>query len=196
MLKTADGTTLLIDPYLDTGDPPRTIQMIPVPFEPSVIEDTDDVLATHEHVHSSSQAPILAETGADFCGPDDVVAVARGRAVAQHQRCRDNQLVTLSEGETFSVSSFTVHGEQAYDPAATYPVTCVIKHEAKTFFHGGDSRPADAFDNISNDYDIARHPRVRNQGKDARPRHRCFRAYEVVQRGERTRHCRDCTRTR
>jgi L-ascorbate 6-phosphate lactonase len=68
-----DGkTTLFIDPYLGTGDPPRTVRMIPVPFDPSDVADADAVLATHEHtdhVHGPSQAPILAETGADFMRP-------------------------------------------------------------------------------------------------------------------------------
>ncbi|PSP41637.1 MBL fold metallo-hydrolase, partial [Halobacteriales archaeon QH_10_70_21] len=58
-LKAADGTTVLIDPYLGTGDPPRTVRMIPVPFDPADVEAADAVLATHEHtdhVHGPSQA--------------------------------------------------------------------------------------------------------------------------------------------
>ncbi|MFB6177221.1 MAG: MBL fold metallo-hydrolase, partial [Halobaculum sp.] len=68
-VKASDGTTLWIDPYLGTGDPPRTVRMVPVPFHPRDVSDTDAVLATHEHtdhVHGPSQAPILAETGATF----------------------------------------------------------------------------------------------------------------------------------
>lgn len=55
VLKAADGTTLFVDPYLGSGDPPRTIRMIPIRFKPSVIETADAVLATHEHVHGPNQ---------------------------------------------------------------------------------------------------------------------------------------------
>jgi hypothetical protein len=78
VLKGSGGTTLLIDPYLGTGDPPRTIRMIPIPFDPSDIEAADAVLATHEHsdhVHGPTQAPILASTGADYYAPDASMAV-------------------------------------------------------------------------------------------------------------------------
>jgi L-ascorbate 6-phosphate lactonase len=77
ILKSADGTTAFIDPYLGLGDPPRTVRMIPVPFDPEDVESADAVLATHEHtdhVHGESQAPIL-EAGATLYGPDASVAV-------------------------------------------------------------------------------------------------------------------------
>jgi L-ascorbate 6-phosphate lactonase len=158
VLKAADGTTLCIDPYLGTGDPPRTIRMIPVPFEPEDIEEADAILATHEHVdhvHGPSQAPILAETGATLYGPDDAVAVAReDEAWPTNYGVDDEQLETVSEGETFSVGSFTVHVERANDPDATHPVAYVIEYDAGTFFHGGDSKPADAFTDIGERYDI------------------------------------------
>ena len=79
VLKADDGTTVFIDPYLGTGDPPRTVRMIPVPFDPRDVQEADAVFATHEHsdhVHGASQAPILAETGADYVGPDDSLAIA------------------------------------------------------------------------------------------------------------------------
>lgn len=158
VLKAGDGTTLFIDPYLGTGDPPRTIRMIPVPFEPSDIANADGILATHEHVdhvHGPSQAPILATTGANFYGPDDAVAVARDdEQWPETYGVDEDQLVTVVEGETFSVGSFTVHVEQAYDPDSTHPVTYVVEHDAGTLFHGGDSKPADAFADIGERYDI------------------------------------------
>lgn len=79
-IKGSEGTVLWIDPYVGTGDPPRTVRMIPVPFDPDDIDEADAVLATHEHtdhVHGPSQAPILANTDADFVAPDDSLAVAR-----------------------------------------------------------------------------------------------------------------------
>ncbi len=158
VLTAADGTTLFIDPYLGTGDPPRTIRMIPVPFEPEDIEAADAVLATHEHVdhiHGPSQAPILASTGADLYGPDEAVAVARDEeAWPKNYDVEDDQLMTVTEGETFTVGSFTVSVEKANDPDADHPVTYVIEHDAGTFFHGGDSKPADAFTDIGAEYDI------------------------------------------
>ena len=68
IVKSSGGTTVFIDPYLGTGDPPRTVRMVPVPFNPEDITECDAVLGTHEHtdhVHGPSQAPILAGTGAD-----------------------------------------------------------------------------------------------------------------------------------
>ncbi|MEF8831753.1 MAG: MBL fold metallo-hydrolase, partial [Halobacteriales archaeon] len=41
VLKAGDGTTLFVDPYLGTGDPPRTIRMIPVPFAPEDVDEAD-----------------------------------------------------------------------------------------------------------------------------------------------------------
>jgi len=79
ILKGSGGTTVAIDPYLGTGDPPRTVRMIPVPFDPDDITEMDAVFATHEHTdhtHGPSQAPILASTGASFYAPDDSVSVA------------------------------------------------------------------------------------------------------------------------
>lgn len=158
VVKSVDGTTLFIDPYLGTGDPPRTIRMIPVPFEPTDIEDADALLATHEHVdhvHGPSQAPILESTGVTFYGPDKAVAVARDEEGWPENYAVDtDQLVTVAEGETFTVGSFTVTVEEANDPDADHPVTYVVEHNAGTFFHGGDSKPADAFADIGEKYDI------------------------------------------
>lgn len=157
VLKDNDGTTVFIDPYLGTGDPPRTIRMIPVPFEPSDIRDADAVLTTHEHVdhtHGPSQAPIVAETGAKFYGPDESIAVAHEEEWLTTYGVDDDQLRTIAEGEVFEVGAFTVTVEQAYDPDAAHPVTYVVEHDAGTFFHGGDSKPASAFADLGRTYDI------------------------------------------
>ena len=157
-LKGREGTTLFIDPYLGTGDPPRTVRMIPVPFDPEDVTGADAVLATHEHtdhVHGPSQAPILANTGATFYAPDDSLAVAREEeAWTDHWDVTDEQFVEVNEGETFEVGEFTVHVEQAHDPDATHPVSYVVEHETGTFFHGGDTKPSDEFARIGAEYDV------------------------------------------
>ena len=38
VLKGSEGTTVFVDPYLGTGDPPRTVRMVPVPFDPTDVE--------------------------------------------------------------------------------------------------------------------------------------------------------------
>jgi L-ascorbate 6-phosphate lactonase len=157
-LKGYEGTTVFIDPYLGIGDPPRTIRMIPVPFEPDDIRRADAIFTTHGHVdhtHGPSQAPILASTGATLYGPDDAVAVACEMENWTTEYGVDcDQLVGVCEAETIEVGEFTVHVTPANDPDASHPVTYVIEHETMTFFHGGDSKPADAFTEIGRSYNI------------------------------------------
>jgi L-ascorbate 6-phosphate lactonase len=158
-LKGSEGTTLFVDPYLGTGDPPRTTRMIPVPFDPADVTDADAILATHEHtdhVHGPSQAPILANTDAQFVAPDDSLAVARQEEnwTADWDGVYDEQFREVSEGDTVDVGEFTVHVEVAHDPDATHPVSFVIEHEAGTFFHGGDTKPSEEFDRVGEEYDV------------------------------------------
>jgi L-ascorbate 6-phosphate lactonase len=158
VLKGAAGTTIYVDPYLGLGDPPRTVRMIPVPFDPADVRAADAVLATHEHtdhVHGPSQAPILANTGATFHAPDDSLAVAReAEAWTEAWDVDDDQFDEVSEGDTLEIGEFTVHVEDATDPDATHPVSYVFEHEAGTFFHGGDTKPGDEFDRIGTAYDV------------------------------------------
>jgi len=158
VLKGSEGTTIYIDPYLGLGDPPRTVRMIPVPFDPDDVAEADAVLATHEHtdhVHGPSQAPILANTGATFYAPDDSVAKARNEeAWTDEWDVTDEQLTEVTEGETLEIGEFTVHVETANDPDATHPVSYVFEHDAGTFFHGGDTKPTDEFERIGDEYDI------------------------------------------
>ena len=154
-----DGeTTLFIDPYLGTGDPPRTVRMIPVPFDPTDVEAADAVLATHEHtdhVHGPSQAPILETTDAQFVAPDDSLAVAReDERWTEEWGVSERQFTEVAEGDAIEVGSFTVHVEAAHDPDATHPVSYVVEHPAGTFFHGGDTKPDEALSAIGGDYDI------------------------------------------
>jgi L-ascorbate 6-phosphate lactonase len=158
VIKGREGTTLYIDPYVGLGDPPRTVRMIPVPFDPADVEACDAVLATHEHtdhVHGPSQAPILANTGADFYAVDDSLAVAREEERwTEEWDVAADQFVEVEEGDTFEVGEFTVTVEQAYDPDSTHPVSYVIESDAETIFHGGDTKPSDEFGRIGREYDI------------------------------------------
>ena len=157
VLKGREGTTLFIDPYLGTGDPPRTVRMIPIPFDPEDVAEADAVFATHEHsdhVDEASQAPILANTDATFYAPDDSLAIAREGRWTDLWDIDDDQFVEVSEGDGFEVGEFTVSVEPANDPDATHPVSYVIEHESGTFFHGGDARPGDAFAEIGRRYDL------------------------------------------
>ncbi|CAM2971642.1 MULTISPECIES: MBL fold metallo-hydrolase [Halobacterium] len=158
ILKASDGTTLFVDPYLGTGDPPRTVRMIPVPFDPRDVSDADAVLATHEHtdhVHGPSQAPLLADTGCSLYAPEASIAVAR-----DDERWQDDYAVTTDQyrrvavGDTYDIGSFTVHVTPAHDPDAVQPVSYVFEHDAGTVFHGGDTKPADALAEIGAAHDI------------------------------------------
>ncbi|WP_158057031.1 MBL fold metallo-hydrolase [Halorussus halophilus] len=154
----AEQTTIYIDPYLGVGDPPRTTRMIPVPFDPEDVTEADAVLATHEHtdhVDGPSQAPILANTGANYYAPDDSLAVARDdENWTDEWNVSDDQFEEIEEGDSFEVGAFTIHVEPAHDPDATHPVSYVVEYEDATFFHGGDTKPSDEFARIGETYDI------------------------------------------
>ncbi|MUV88406.1 MBL fold metallo-hydrolase [Natronomonas sp. CBA1123] len=155
VLKADDGTTVFIDPYLGLGDPPRTVRMIPVPFDPTDVVEADAVLATHEHtdhVHGPSQAPILEDTDATFYGPSASVETAREWTTDYD--LTDDDFTEIEEGDTVEVGSLEIAVEPAHDPDADHPVSYVIRHEAGTFFHGGDARPSEAFESVGERYDI------------------------------------------
>ncbi|MFC4245699.1 MBL fold metallo-hydrolase [Natribaculum luteum] len=158
VVKGSEGTTIFIDPYLGLGDPPRTVRMIPVPFDPADVIDADAVLATHEHtdhVHGPSQAPILENSGATFYAPDDSLAVARDEeAWTDEWDVSADQFQEVAEGDTVEIGEFTVHVEVAHDPDATHPVSYVIEHDAGTVFHGGDTKPTEEFERVGSEYDV------------------------------------------
>ncbi|MFB6093794.1 MAG: MBL fold metallo-hydrolase [Halanaeroarchaeum sp.] len=158
VLKGASGTTVFVDPYLGTGDPPRTVRMIPVPFDPRDVASADAILATHEHtdhVHGPSQAPILAETDAAFFGPDAAIEVARDEEDwTRSYDVDEGDLVTVDEGDSFDVGEFVVHVEGAHDPDAAHPVSYVIEHAAGTFLHGGDTKPGAVLEDVGDRYDV------------------------------------------
>jgi len=156
-LKGREETTLYVDPYLGTGDPPRTVRMIPVPFTPADVTAADAILATHEHtdhVHGPSQGPMLAETGAAFLAPAASHDVVREEAWRERYDVDEEQFRTVANGDTAAIGEFTVHVEAAHDPDAEEPVGYVIEHDAGTFFHGGDARPSDDFAAVGERYDV------------------------------------------
>ncbi|KAB1188346.1 MULTISPECIES: MBL fold metallo-hydrolase [Haloferax] len=158
VLKGSEGTTVFIDPYVGIGSPPRTVRMVPIPFDPEDVTEADAVLATHEHtdhVHGPSQAPILENTGATFVAPDDSLSVAYDdEAWFDDYDLSDDQFEEVTEGDTVEIGEFTIHVEPAYDPDATHPVSYVFEHESGTFFHGGDTKPAEEFTDVGERYDI------------------------------------------
>ena len=156
IVKTSGGVTVFIDPYLGIGDPPRTVRMVPVPFEPSDVTEADAVLGTHEHtdhVHGPSQAPILAATGATYYTTDSGYEVVHDENWTKNWSVTDDQLEEVEEGDTIELGDLTIHVEPANDPDADHPVSFVFEHESGTFFHGGDARPG-AFEPVGEQYDI------------------------------------------
>jgi len=156
IVKTSDDTTIFVDPYLNTGDPPRTVRMIPVPFDPDEVREADAVFATHEHsdhVDGPSQAPILAGTGADFYTTDAGQRQVRDQEWLRRWSVTDEQLHQVAEGDTVTVGDLSIHVEPANDPDAEHPVSFVFEHDAGTFFHAGDARPGE-FEAIGEQYDI------------------------------------------
>ncbi|MFB6085483.1 MAG: MBL fold metallo-hydrolase [Halodesulfurarchaeum sp.] len=158
VIKAGDGTTLFVDPYLGTGDPPRTIRMIPVPFDPVDVQTADAVLATHEHtdhVHGPSQAPILAGTGASFLGPAASVETAREtESWTETYGVEPGQFDVVAPGDSREVGELTVHVEPAFDPDAIDPVSYVFEYAGIAVFHGGDTKPGDGLAEIGDRYDI------------------------------------------
>ncbi|PSP53985.1 MBL fold metallo-hydrolase [Halobacteriales archaeon QH_7_68_42] len=127
VLKADDGTTVFIDPYLGTGEPPHTVRMIPVPFDPEDVAEADAVFGSHEHldhVHGPSQAPILANTGADFYTSDSGHEVIAEEDWTGEWGVEDDQLHEITEGDTVEVGA-----------------------------HAGDARPGE-FEPVGERYDI------------------------------------------
>ncbi|MFC7077995.1 MBL fold metallo-hydrolase [Haloarcula halophila] len=156
IVKSSGETTVFIDPYLGIGDPPRTVRMVPVPFNPEDVSEADAVLGTHEHtdhVHGPSQAPILAGTGADYYTTDSGHDVIHEEGWTDNWSVTDDQLHEVTEGDTIEIGDLTIHVEPANDPDAAHPVSYVFEHDAGTFFHGGDARPG-AFESVGESYDI------------------------------------------
>ncbi len=157
ILKGRDGTTVFVDPYLGLGDPPRTVRMVPVPFDPDDVAAADAVLATHEHsdhVHGPTQGPILAGTDATYYAPGTGLDVVDEENWTEKWNLSDDRFHQVAAGDTIELGEFTVRVTEANDPDADEPVGYLFEHDAGTFFHGGDARPGEAFERVGSQHDI------------------------------------------
>ena len=157
VLKDGAGTTLWIDPYCGTGDPPKTMRMIPVPFDAEEVTEADAVFATHEHsdhVHGPTQGPILANTGATYHAPADSMAVVEEQGWTDEYDVDEEQFVEVGDGDSFSVGAFDITVVEAVDADATQPVGYVVEHDPGTFFHGGDTKPGAVLDRVGEAFDV------------------------------------------
>lgn len=145
--------TVYIDPYFGDGSPPRTIRMIPVPMDPEVASLCDAVLVTHEHIdhmHPPSYGPLVAD-GADLYAPN---AAYDAPDYEGELRVPEGRKHTVEIGDEISIGDLTVHVRCANDPDSIEPVTYVIEHDSRKLFIAGDSRPAEAFTEIGEEFDI------------------------------------------
>lgn len=157
VLKDGAGTTLWIDPYCGTGDPPRVVRAIPVPFDPADARRADAVLTTHEHAdhaHGPTVGPILAATDATYHAPGDSLARAREEEWADDHAFDPGAFEAVSVGDRFSVGAFDVSVVTVSDPDATDPVGYVVDHDAGTVFHGGDTKPDPVLERVGESFDV------------------------------------------
>ena len=146
--------TVYVDPYFGDGSPPRVVRMIPVPMDPDDATDCDAVLATHEHVdhmHPPSYGPLVNDLGADLYAPSAAYADPEydGR-----MRLPEDGGNRVQPGDGVEIGDLTVHVRGAHDPDSAEPVSYVFEHEAGTVFHGGDTKPAGAFEAVGEEFDI------------------------------------------
>lgn len=147
-------TTVYIDPYFGTGEPPWTIRMIPVPMDPSDATMCDAVLVTHEHLdhmHEPSYRPFIENCGATICAPK---ASYENPDYEPEYDVPADQKEVVKVGDTLQIGDLTVHVRGGNDPDAIEPVSYVIEHESGTYFNSGDSRPTDGFYDIGEEFDI------------------------------------------
>lgn len=157
-IKAPDDTIIYIDPYLGLGDPPRTIRMIPVPFDPDAPAMADGILITHEHtdhLHGPSQGPILAATDAPLYGHPDAVSLARERGWRDEYDLAGDQLQAIEAGASISIGDIDIDTFAGTDPDAEADLTYVLTVDDVTIVHPGDGRPADTLDTIGERYDVA-----------------------------------------
>ena len=117
-------------------------------MNPADATECETVLVTHEHVdhiHPPTYGPLVEDLGADIYAPEATYENPQydGEVDPPEDRKR-----VIAVGDTFEISDLTVHVRGANDPDAIEPVSYVIEHDSGTFFHAGDSRPAEAFEDI------------------------------------------------
>lgn len=151
----SEETTIYVDPYFEDGDPPNLVRTIPVPMDPADATLCDAVLVTHEHVdhfNPPSYGPLVEDLRADLHAP--AAAYEDPQIDWADQRAPEDRRHVVGVGDAVEIGDFTVHVRDANDPDSLEPVSYVIEHEAGTFFHAGDSRPADAFADLGREFDI------------------------------------------
>ena len=149
-----EETTLYLDPYFGDGSPPRTMRMVPVPVDPEAAELCDAVLVTHEHIdhmHPPSYAPLVENLDADVYAPE---ASYENPDYEGDMRVPEERKHIIEPGDDLTFGDIDVHVRGANDPDAEEPVTMVVESGDQTFFAAGDSRPADAFEDIAREFDI------------------------------------------
>ena len=147
--------TVYVDPYFGDGDPPGLVRTIPVPMDPGDATTCDAVLATHEHIdhlHPPSYGPLVEQLGADLYAPS--ACFGPDRDYEGDLRAPGDRRNEVAVGDIFDVGDLTVHVRTANDPDAVEPVSYVVEHESGTFFHAGDSKPADAFAEVGSEFDL------------------------------------------
>lgn len=115
------STTLYVDPYFGSGDPPNIVRMIPVPMDPEDATDCDGVLVTHEHIdhiHPPSYGPLV-----DGCGVD-LYAPAASYDSPDHDGDLDapaERRNTIAAGEDFAANEATdfLRADPEYDAGIT-----------------------------------------------------------------------------
>jgi len=148
-------TTLYIDPFFGDGDPPSFYRMIPVPLHPEDVELCDGVLVTHEHLdhfHPKSYGPILENTGCDIYAT--ATCFENPQISWDDFRAPEKQRQIIEEGDDLEIGDLTVHVRGGNDPDAIEEVTFVIEHDSGVFFNAGDSRYAEEFHDIGDEFDI------------------------------------------
>jgi L-ascorbate 6-phosphate lactonase len=128
--------------------------MIPVPMDPADATDCDAVLATHEHVdhmHPPSYGPLVNDLDAELHAPSAAYTDPEYDGPMQVPEGDGNR---VQPGNSIEIGDLTVHVREAHDPDSAEPVSYVFEHEAGTVFHGGDTKPAGAFEAVGEEFDI------------------------------------------
>ena len=146
--------TIFIDPYFGGSVPPRLLRMAPVPFHPNDVSHCDAIFVTHEHLdhmHPPSYMPIVKNTGAHVYAPE----AAWDEVSESHDSTELNGGDhVINPGDSYEIGDLSVHVRPGSDPDAIEEVTFVVQHESGTFFHGGDSRVCESFDEVGSEFDI------------------------------------------
>lgn len=147
-------TTVYLDPYFGSGNPPRLLRMSAVPMQSEDATRCDGVLVTHEHLdhmHPPSYEPLVHDLGADLYAPrasyerPDYEVTTEGY---------EDRFHVVENGDAVTIGDLTVHVRDSNDPDAVEPISYVVEHKSGTFFHGGDTRPCESFSSVGDRFDI------------------------------------------